>query len=106
MVAGSFFSKIFRRSETVPISADQPKNTVKNRKRTWRGFVRDLTIYFLTYLFISGLTIGPMFWTWYGAMYADGPKWIARFYFPLAFLCEICPPLARLINAWINWWIL
>lgn len=106
MVAGNDFLKIFRRSEAVPISTDDDKIVFNNRKRTWRGFVRDLAIYSLAYLIISGVTIGPMFWTWYAAMYADGPKWVARLYFPLACLCEICPPLARLINAWIDWWIL
>ena len=75
-------------------------------KRSWRGFFRDLLIYFLVYLVVSGITIGPFFWSWYGAVHADGSKWIARFYQPLAFLCEICPPLRRLINYWINWWIL
>ena len=77
-----------------------------NAKRSWFGFFRDILIYFTVYLVVSGVTIGPFFWYWYGAVHADGSPWIARFYQPLAFLCEICPPLGRLINAWVNWWIL
>jgi hypothetical protein len=75
-------------------------------KRSWLGFFRDIVIYFMVYLVVSGITIGPFFWYWYGAVHADGSKWIARFYQPLAFLCEIYPPLGRLVNAWVNWWIL
>lgn len=78
----------------------------KRRRRTWLGFGRDIFLYMVAYVVISGISIGPFFWVWFGAMYADGPKWIARVYMPLAILCELCPPLSRLVNAWVNWWIL
>jgi hypothetical protein len=78
----------------------------KRRRRTWIGFFRDILLYVFLYIVVSGISIGPLFWVWFGAMYADGPKWVARLYMPLAVLCELCPPLGRLINAWVNWWIL
>lgn len=89
-----------------PLSADGPLPDTKKAKRSWRSFFRDLFLYFVVYLVISGLSIGPLFWVWFGAVYVDGPKWFARLYMPLAFLCEICPPLGWLVNSWINWWIL
>ena len=92
--------------EPKAISLEKKPISKPSSKRTWSGFVRDLFIYFMVYLIVSGVTIGPFFWSWYGAVHADGSKWVASFYQPLAFLCEICPPLSRLINAWINWWIL
>ena len=76
------------------------------RGRSWIGFIRDLFIYMSVYLVVSGATIGPFVWIWFGAMYADGPKWFAQFYLPLAYLCEICPPLRWAINTWVDWWIL
>jgi hypothetical protein len=95
--------KLESNSEATASEADpQPKR----RRRTWIGFFRDLFLYCVLYLVISGISIGPMFWVWFGAAYADGPKWVYRVYQPLALLCEICPPLGRLINAWVNWWIL
>jgi hypothetical protein len=106
MVAENSLEKSFPHPETVPVSMDSDQLAPLRKKRTWRGFVRDLFLYFLTYLIISGILIGPMFWIWYGSMFTDGPKWIARFFLPLAFLCEICPPLCRIINDWVNWWIL
>ncbi len=106
MVAENSIDRSFHQPETVPDSAISDEPAPRRKKRTWRGFVRDVFLYFLVYLIVSGVSIGPMFWVWYGAMFADGPKWVARFYLPLAFLCEICPPLCRIINDWVNWWIL
>lgn len=85
--------------------ASQPTPKLK-RRRTWIGFLRDLLTYVMVYIVVSGLTIGPFFWEWFGAVYADGPKWIARIYRPLVLLCDIFPPLGWLINLWVNWWIL
>lgn len=85
---------------------DSSPPSVLRRKRTWWGLVRDICLYVMIYIVVSGLSIGPFFWSWHGAVYADGPKWIARFYQPLAFLCDICPPLSWVINEWVNRWIL
>ena len=93
-------------SESMTISLEEEPISRPKSKRSWLGFFRDILIYVMAYLVVSGITIGPYFWSWYGAVHADGSKWIARFYQPLAFLCEFCPPLGRLINAWVNWWIL
>jgi hypothetical protein len=87
-------------------SASRITNIAQKRRRSWIGFVRELSAYLFVYVMITGISIGPLFWVWFGAMYADGPKWIARLYLPLAYFCEICPPLRWLVNEWINWWIL
>lgn len=87
-------------------AAPKPNPPAKRRRRSWWGFFRDVFLYILIYIVVSAISIGPLFWTWFGAVYCDGPKWIARLYLPLALACEICPPLSWLVNAWINWWIL
>ena len=74
--------------------------------RTWRRFVRDVALYLLIYVVVSGILIGPMFWFWFGAVYADGPKWVAYLFLPLALVCEKFPILGWLVNVWVNWWIL
>ena len=108
MIAKSIFRSFGRRPEAAPVSTGQEPlpTTPRNPKRSWRGFVRDVMLYLAIYVAVSGLTIGPLFWVWFGAVYADGPKWFARLYLPLAFLCEYCPPLRWVINTWVNWWIL
>lgn len=83
--------------------AAQPKG---RRRRTWFRFFADIVLYLFIYVVVAGVSIGPLFWVWFGAVYVNGPKWFARLYLPLALLCEICPPLSWLVNAWINWWIL
>lgn len=93
-------------SEPVADLVDEQQAVSKRKRRTWAGFFRDICFYILAYVVVSGILIGPMFWTWYGAVYVDGPKWVAKFFLPLALLCEICPPLSWLVNAWVNWWIL
>jgi hypothetical protein len=89
-----------------PIATGQELPTVKRPKRSWRYFFRDIFLYVAVYVVVSGVSIGPLFWVWFGAVYVDGPKWFARLYLPLAFLCEIFPPLGWLVNTWVNWWIL
>lgn len=90
----------------VPLKAELNPLTEKRPARSWRRFVRDVVLYCLIYVAISAISIGPLFWVWFGAVYVDGPKWFARLYMPLALLCELIPPLSWLVNAWINWWIL
>lgn len=93
-------------SKSSPELVDDKPVTSRRRRRTWRGFFRDVFVYLMIYVVVSSVLIGPMFWTWYGAVYVDGPKWIAKFFLPLALLCELFPPLSWLVNAWVNWWIL
>jgi len=98
-------------------TADQPAGGVPDsnattapakskRRRTWGRFFFDISLYLCLYIVISAVSIGPFFWHWFGAVYCDGPKWIARFYMPLGIACEFCPPLDWAVNAWIRWWIL
>ncbi|WP_397569451.1 hypothetical protein [Schlesneria sp. T3-172] len=93
-------------SSPLPSSKRSAPQSQPRRKRTWFGVLQDLYFYFLAYIFFAWLTIGPFFWTWHAAVYADGPKWVAQFYQPLAYLCELCPPLSWLVNEWVNYWIL
>ena len=92
--------------QPTPQQDSPPQPAITKRRRTWLGFFRDVFLYVLVYVAISGITIGPFFWQWFGAVYVDGPKWIARAYVPLLILCHLIPPLGWLINAWVDWWIL
>ena len=71
-----------------------------------RGLAIRVFIYLAVYFVTAFISIGPCFWIWYGAVYVDGPKWIARFYAPLFWVCEQSEPLGRLLNNYIDWWIL
>jgi hypothetical protein len=90
-------------SETI---IDNSPTATKKSRRSWLGFLRDVLLYIGIYVFVSGFLIGPFFWSWYGAVYGDGSKWIARFFAPLALMCDYCPPLGYVINRWVDWWIL
>jgi len=65
-----------------------------------------ILIYILAYLFISIVTIGPCYWYWFEATYANGPRWIAKFYAPLKWLCDHWEFLSQLVNQYVRWWIL
>lgn len=75
-----------------------------------RRYLRQLSfrivIYLDIYLVIAILTIGPCFWYWHEATYANGQRWIAKFYAPLVWLSDHCSPLRWLINQYVDWWIL
>ena len=51
------------------------------------------------------LSIGPMFWYWFEAIHGDGSKYIAAFYTPLLYACEI-DPIRDFVNWYIDLWIL
>lgn len=71
----------------------------------WRG-VRQGLITNLVLWVIYSLSIGPMYWQWYWAMYGNGPRWVAKMYFPLLLVCESIPWYGRLINWYLAWWVL
>jgi hypothetical protein len=75
-------------------------------KRYLKRFAIHVVIYLAAYLTIAILTIGPMFWCWFEAVYLNGSIWVAKFYAPLLWLCDHCDWLSDLVNGYINWWIL
>uniref|UniRef100_A0A7C2JYW3 Uncharacterized protein n=1 Tax=Schlesneria paludicola TaxID=360056 RepID=A0A7C2JYW3_9PLAN len=80
------------------LSEPAPKPPKRRRFRHW-------ALRFAWAWLIYTLSIGPMFWMWFEAMYVDGPKWIFAFYLPLLIACELCPPFGWLVNEYINLWI-
>lgn len=76
----------------------------------FRRYLRQLAIRVVVYLvlyFVGAIvTIGPCFWSWHEATFVNGPRWIAKFYAPLVWICDRCPPLSWLVNLYVNWWIL
>lgn len=85
---------------------DQPLPTSIRIKRYLKELALRIVIYFLVYLIVAFLTIGPMFWYWYEAVALHGSIWIAKFYAPLLFLCDHVEWISDLVNGYINWWIL
>jgi hypothetical protein len=69
-------------------------------------YVLRLGIQLLVFLALYILSIGPMFWLWFGAYYADGEKIFYFLYFPLSWLCDQSEDFREYINMYINWWIL
>lgn len=74
--------------------------------RTWRRWFRRVCAQTVVLWTLYTLSIGPMFWQWHEAATLSGPKWIAAFYLPLLLVCEYIPPFGRLVNWYINLWIL
>lgn len=60
-------------------------------------------IYLCAYFVIAVVTIGPLFWFWFQAVYVQGSVWIAKFYAPLLWLCDRIDWLSWLVNGYINW---
>jgi hypothetical protein len=67
---------------------------------TVRGVILQLAIVWVLYT----LSIGPMFWTWFGARFVDGPYWVLAFYSPLQYVCECVPVYGDLVENYIWWW--
>lgn len=71
-----------------------------------RRYLGRLAIQLPVFLALYVLSIGPMFWYWFGAFYADGPKFLFVLYYPLLLLCDKNEHVRDYINSYINWWIL
>jgi hypothetical protein len=75
---------------------------------TSRGVSRSLRrilVRVLVYLTLYVLSIGPMFWKWYGAMHLEQNDLIVAFYLPLLFACRI-EFISDVVNWYIGLWIL
>lgn len=73
-------------------------------KRYLKQLAVRIFVYLGAYLIISIVAIGPFYWTWFGAMYANGPRWVLKFFAPLYWLCVYFPPLRWLVQAYIDCW--
>lgn len=71
-----------------------------------KGLAFRVAVYLAVYLGLSIVTIGPCFWYWFEATYVNGPRWIARFYAPLLWLCDHIPFFGWLVNLYVRWWVL
>jgi len=60
---------------------------------------------FVLLVVVYALSIGPMFWQWYEAQYLSGSKLVVALYEPLLYATRI-PIIEKLLNDYINWWIL
>lgn len=60
-------------------------------------------VLFLLALYV--LSIGPMYWHWFGAMHVDGSPYVAAFYMPLLYACEV-DVVGDVVNWYIQLWIL
>jgi len=96
-------SEISATPETPP----EEKLSFNDRARRYlKSLAFRILVYLAIYFVVSVVSIGPCFWYWFEATYVNGPRWIARFYAPLLWLCDHIEPLGRWVNLYIRWWIL
>jgi hypothetical protein len=74
--------------------------SLKPPRITVRGVVLRLALCWALYT----LSIGPMYWTWFGAAYVNGSYWVHAFYSPLRYACEYVPYYGDLVEGYIWWW--
>lgn len=77
-----------------------PSPVGTSRRLTVRGVVLQFALFWLLYT----LSIGPMYWTWFGATYVDGCYWVTAFYSPLRIACYYVPLYGDLVESYIWWW--
>jgi hypothetical protein len=82
------------------MTLDRPAAPGRSPRSTLRGFVLQFVLVWALYT----LSIGPMFWTWYGAVYVGGPRWVVAFYAPLQLACRAVPSYGEWVENYIWWW--
>ena len=71
----------------------------------WRR-LRSIVYRYLFLLLLYVLSIGPMYWKWFEALYAEGSSFIIAFYYPLWLLAGAIPWLGHFLNWYVRLWIL
>ncbi|MES2791524.1 MAG: hypothetical protein V4719_18040 [Planctomycetota bacterium] len=81
-------------------------DVAKNTQPQWRQLV--LVRLKWTWIFLTWytLSIGPMYWTWFDGTQSRDPSYVEAFYRPLVYACALIPPLGKLVNAYIELWVL
>lgn len=65
---------------------------------SWEGF--------LVWAFIPyALSLGPFFWSWYGAIFELRSAWWLGAYVPLQVQIWLCPIYGDLLDWYLHWWI-
>lgn len=66
--------------------------------------VRGIVFQFVLVWSIYTLSIGPMYWTWFGSTFVGGPYWVRALYSPLRIACLYVPMYGDLVEDYIWWW--
>jgi hypothetical protein len=82
----------------VSLRAQTPDEEPEFSWRAW-AFESAQQIFLIAGIYI--LSIGPMYWHWYGARFAGGSQVLAGFYEPLRIAAELVPPF----GAWMDWYV-
>lgn len=92
-------------------AADAPTETTAEtteaaepRRSLWWEIRRRLIVAAVLWVLYT-LSIGPMYWTWFGSKFnQQGVLW-ALVYEPLYLVCHWVPPFGRLVDAYVMLWI-
>ena len=87
-------------SQPLPATPLNQPLAPKPRSRFWTVTLQ-VVITWVLYI----LSIGPMYWTWFGGKYANGSFVVAAIYEPLLQLGEFIPPLGRFLNWYVSLWL-
>lgn len=78
----------------------QPVSNQFQVKQYLARLIGQFSAFTILYVF----SIGPMFWYWHAAKYADGSRFFVAFYAPLMYACEV-EFVCTFVNWYINLWI-
>lgn len=71
----------------------------------WREWLWGFIQRMLVMLTIYVLSIGPLYWQWYGARFAGGSTLLAAFYEPLVIIAQWIPPFGEWMDWYVGLWI-
>lgn len=77
------------------------RSAARPARRPIRRFLLTFAILFTVY----ALSVGPLYWQWYGAKSGLASPIYLILYGPLERLAKVIPPLGHLLNWYISLWI-
>jgi hypothetical protein len=73
--------------------------------REFRGWLFGLIQRIFLLVGIYVLSIGPMYWHWYGGRFAGGSQLIAAFYEPIFVVATLVPWFGKWMDWYVGLWI-
>jgi len=92
-------------NEPDPVEQTAAKPERFERPVTVWTFVKYVAVQLLIFSVLYILSIGPMFWQWYGGRNLESNSLVAAFYEPLYRIAGWCEPFGEFMNWYVDLWI-
>lgn len=91
--------------EASPVSVSAEEAERERPSRGWNGCLMGFAQRMFLLLGFYVLSMGPMYWQWYGGRFAGGSQLVAAFYEPIYVMATLIPWFGEWMDWYVGLWI-